>query len=41
LVVRVERSWSGPHRVVFQGSDKFYDLDCQHAYDVWLQLRNL
>ena len=24
LVVRVERSWIGPHRVVFKGHDKFY-----------------
>jgi hypothetical protein len=24
LIIRVERSWFGPHRVVFQGSDKFY-----------------
>ena len=23
LIIRVERSWFGPHRVVFQGSDKF------------------
>jgi hypothetical protein len=24
LVIRVDRSWSGPHRVVFGGHDKFY-----------------
>src|SRR5215831_7296026 len=23
LVIRVERSWSAPHRVIFQGHDKF------------------
>jgi hypothetical protein len=24
LIIRVERSWSGPHRVIFKGHDKFY-----------------
>jgi predicted HTH transcriptional regulator len=24
LVIRVERSWGGPHRVIFSGHDKFY-----------------
>ncbi len=24
LVIRVERGWSGPYRVIFQGHDKFY-----------------
>jgi hypothetical protein len=32
LVVRVERSWSGPHRVVFQGHDKFYGRNSAGKY---------
>jgi hypothetical protein len=32
LVIRVERSWSGPHRVVFQGHDKFYARNSAGKY---------
>jgi hypothetical protein len=32
VVVRVERSWSGPHRVVFQGNDKFYGRNSAGKY---------
>ena len=24
LVARVEKSWNGPHRIIFRGHDKFY-----------------
>jgi hypothetical protein len=32
LVIRVERSWSGPHRVVYQGHDKFYGRNSAGKY---------
>jgi hypothetical protein len=32
LIVRVERSWGGPHRVVFQGHDKFYGRNSAGKY---------
>jgi hypothetical protein len=32
LVIRVERSWSGPHRVVFKGHDKFYGRNAAGKY---------
>lgn len=32
LIVRVERSWSGPHRVVFQNYDKFYGRNSAGKY---------
>ncbi len=32
LVIRVERSWTGPHRVIFQGSDKFYGRNSAGKY---------
>jgi hypothetical protein len=32
LVLRVERSWIGPHRVVFQGHDKFYGRNSAGKY---------
>lgn len=34
LVVRVERSWTGPHRVIFQGSDKFYGRNSAGKYQL-------
>lgn len=41
LVIRVERSWIGPHRVVFKGHDKFYGRNAAGKYplDV-VELRN-
>jgi hypothetical protein len=32
LVIRVERSWSGPHRVVFQNHDKFFGRNSAGKY---------
>jgi predicted HTH transcriptional regulator len=32
LIVRIERSWEGPHRVVFQGHDKFYGRNSAGKY---------
>jgi hypothetical protein len=32
LVIRVDRSWFGPHRVVFQGNDKFYGRNAAGKY---------
>lgn len=32
IVVRCERSWSGPHRVVFKGHDKFYGRNSAGKY---------
>jgi len=32
VVLRIERSWSGPHRVVFQGHDKFYGRNSAGKY---------
>jgi hypothetical protein len=32
FVIRVERSWNGPHRVVFQGSDKFFGRNAAGKY---------
>lgn len=31
-IIRVERSWVGPHRVVFQGHDKFYGRNSAGKY---------
>jgi hypothetical protein len=32
LIVRIDRSWGGPHRVVFQGHDKFYGRNSAGKY---------
>jgi hypothetical protein len=32
LVIRVDRSWSGPHRVIFKGHDKFYGRNSAGKY---------
>jgi len=32
LIVRIERSWTGPHRVIFQGHDKFYGRNSVGKY---------
>src|SRR5216683_7744695 len=32
LVIRVDRSWTGPHRVVFKGHDKFYGRNSAGKY---------
>jgi hypothetical protein len=32
LVIRVERSWNGPHRVIFKGSDKFFGRNSAGKY---------
>ena len=32
MVVRIERSWIGPHRVVFKGHDKFYARNSAGKY---------
>jgi hypothetical protein len=32
IVIRCERSWSGPHRVVFKGHDKFYGRNSAGKY---------
>jgi hypothetical protein len=32
VVLRIERSWSGPHRVVFQQHDKFYGRNSASKY---------
>lgn len=32
LIVRIERSWVGPHRVIFKGSDKFYGRNSTGKY---------
>jgi hypothetical protein len=32
LVVRIERSWTGPHRVIFGGHDKFYGRNSTGKY---------
>jgi hypothetical protein len=32
LIIRLERSWSGPHRVVFKGHDKFYGRNTAGKY---------
>lgn len=34
LVLRVERSWSGPHRVVFKGHDRFYGRNSAGKYSL-------
>lgn len=32
LIIRIDRSWSGPHRVVFKGHDKFYGRSSTGKY---------
>jgi hypothetical protein len=32
LIVRVERGWSGPHRVIFKGHDRFYARNSAGKY---------
>jgi len=32
LIIRSERSWSGPHRVIFKGHDKFYGRNSAGKY---------
>jgi len=32
LLIRVERSWTGPHRVVFKGHDRFYGRNSAGKY---------
>jgi hypothetical protein len=32
LIIRVERSWVGPHRVIFKGHDKFYGRNSAGKY---------
>ena len=32
LVLRIEKSWSGPHRVIFKGHDKFYGRNVAGKY---------
>jgi hypothetical protein len=32
LVIRVDRSWTGPHRVIFKGHDKFYGRNSAGKY---------
>jgi predicted HTH transcriptional regulator len=32
VVIRVERSWIGPHRVIFQAHDKFYARNSAGKY---------
>ena len=32
LIIRVERSWGGPHRMIFQGHDKFYGRNSAGKY---------
>jgi hypothetical protein len=32
LVIRFDRSWSGPHRVIFKGHDKFYGRNSTGKY---------
>jgi hypothetical protein len=32
IVIRADRSWSGPHRVVFKGHDKFYGRNSAGKY---------
>ena len=32
LVIRIERSWIGPHRVIFKGHDKFYARNSAGKY---------
>jgi len=41
LIIRCEKSWSGPHRVIFKGHDKFYGRNSagKYALDVG-ELRN-
>ena len=34
VMLRVERSWIGPHRVVFQGHDKFYGRNSAGKYSL-------
>jgi hypothetical protein len=34
LVIRVERSWIGPHRVIFKGHDKFYGRNSAGKYQL-------
>jgi hypothetical protein len=34
VVIRVDRSWSGPHRVVFAGHDKFYGRNSAGKYSL-------
>jgi hypothetical protein len=34
LVIRVERSWIGPHRVIFKGHDKFYGRNSAGKYSL-------
>jgi hypothetical protein len=34
LVIRTERSWIGPHRVVFKGHDKFYARNSSGKYSL-------
>lgn len=34
LVIRVNQSWIGPHRVIFQGHDKFYARNSSGKYPV-------
>jgi len=32
LIIRIERSWAGPHRVIFQQQDKFYGRNTAGKY---------
>ena len=32
LLIRIDRSWSGPHRVIFRGHDKFYGRNSAGKY---------
>jgi hypothetical protein len=34
LIIRVERSWTGPHRVNFKGNDKFYGRNSAGKYQL-------
>ena len=34
LIIRVDRSWIGPHRVVFKGHDKFYARNSAGKYSM-------
>ncbi len=32
LIIRAERSWSGPHRIIFKGDDRFYGRNSTGKY---------
>jgi hypothetical protein len=41
LIIRVERSWIGPHRVIFKGHDRFYGRNSAGKYSLDInQLRS-